>query len=960
MKKLLFVFGFLFFTVFTHAQIVSIPDANFKTALLNYTPVIDTNSDGEIQVSEALSVTSLTIINNDFSDITGINSFSNLTSLEFTYIFSLTTLNVTGLTNLQSLTCIGNGHLTTLNVSGLTNLQSLDCSSCSYLTTLNVSGLTNLQTLTCTGMYYLTTLDVSGLISLQTLNCSNDQLTSLITTGANNITNLDCSRNKLTSLVVTNMSNLQVLNCSYQTEGPAYGLTTLDLTGLNALTTIDCTNNRLTALNVSNLTNLTSLSCGSNQLVTLNVAPLINLTSLFCRSNFLTALNVAPLIHLTNLQCDSNQLTTLYVAPLIQLTVLDCAGNLISSIDVSNLTNLTLLYCYSNPLSVLNVNALTNLTKLNCSSNNLTMLDVSNLINLQELNCSSNNLTTIDLQNQTNLNIFEGQVNLFTTLDFSHIATTSNANYNFANLNFYNNSNLSYVNFKNDILNENNFVFHAENCPELQYICANENILLYVINKLQLQDCPCSTTISSNVQVNSYCSFVPVGNHNTITGNLTFDINNNGCGINDISLNHIKVFINDGVDTGAAFTNATGNYTFYSQTGNFAITPNFENPFFTVSPTNATLTFADNNNNMQTQNFCITSLGIHNDLEVVLIPITQARPGFDASYRLVYKNKGNQVQSGSINLNFNDAVLDFVSANPMTTSQSLNNLNWDFTNLNPFESRTIDFVLNVNSPMETPPVNINDLLSFMATISPIQNDETPEDNVSTLSQTVIGSFDPNNKTCVEGNIITPDMVGDYLDYVIRFQNSGTAAAQNIVVKDIIDTAKFDINTLQLTSSSHPNVARITGNKVEFIFENINLPAEVDNEPGSHGYVAFKIKTKNNLVLGNTIQNTANIYFDYNFPIVTNTTSTIVAVLHVNNFENNSVAIAPIPVVDILQIKALENITRVQLFDIQGRLLQTQLADSTTTTLDFSGKSKGVYLVKVQTEKGIKVQKVIKE
>ena len=113
------------------------------------------------------------------------------------------------------------------------------------------------------------------------------------------------------------------------------------------------------------------------------------------------------------------------------------------------------------------------------------------------------------------------------------------------------------------------------------------------------------------------------------------------------------------------------------------------------------------------------------------------------------------------------------------------------------------------------------------------------------------------------------------------------------------------------------------------------------------------------MLGNSVQNTADIYFDFNYPIVTNTTSTIVALLNVNDFEVNTVSMAPIPVTDALQINALESIISVQLFDVQGRLLQAKTCDTMTTTIDFTGKSKGVYLVKVYTSKGMKVQKVIK-
>ena len=133
------------------------------------------------------------------------------------------------------------------------------------------------------------------------------------------------------------------------------------------------------------------------------------------------------------------------------------------------------------------------------------------------------------------------------------------------------------------------------------------------------------------------------GDYNTITGNLKFDSDNNGCDVNDLAQPNIRVNLNDGTNTGASFTSNTGNYAFFTQTGSFVITPEIENPtFFNFTPTTVTIPFADSNNNTATQDFCISANGVHPDLEVVLAPITPARPGFDATYKLVYKNKGNQ------------------------------------------------------------------------------------------------------------------------------------------------------------------------------------------------------------------------------------------------------------------------------------------------------------------------------
>lgn len=227
-------------------------------------------------------------------------------------------------------------------------------------------------------------------------------------------------------------------------------------------------------------------------------------------------------------------------------------------------------------------------------------------------------------------------------------------------------------------------------------------------------------------------------------------------------------------------------------------------------------------------------------------------------------------------------------------------------------------------------------------------------------QTVRGAIDPNDKTCLEGNTLTPEMVGGYLHYMIRFENTGNEPAENIVVKDMIDTTKFDITSLELTSSSHPQVTKILGNKVEFQFQNINLPAQSVDEAGSHGFVAFKIKTKNDLVLGNTISNTADIYFDYNFPIATNTTNTTISLLGVNQLENTSVNVAPNPVKNLLHIQAKGTITSVELLDVQGRILQTRLFDNDQVDFDLSHQAAGIYFVKIRTDKGQSIEKIIKE
>ena len=201
-------------------------------------------------------------------------------------------------------------------------------------------------------------------------------------------------------------------------------------------------------------------------------------------------------------------------------------------------------------------------------------------------------------------------------------------------------------------------------------------------------------------------------------------------------------------------------------------------------------------------------------------------------------------------------------------------------------------------------------------------------------------------------------VGQYVNYVIHFENSGTYPAQNVVVSDIIDTTKYDVTSLIPLYSNHDFVTRVNGNKVEFIFEGINLPIDDAN---NDGYVAFKIKTKPTLVVGDTFSNTANIYFDYNAPIVTNTATTTIAALANPTFAfSDYFALSPIPTKGILNITTKQDIT-ISSISIYNTLGQVMLVTSNPSkTIDVSNLTTGSYFIKVITDKGTSSGKFIKE
>ncbi|MDC1162113.1 T9SS type A sorting domain-containing protein, partial [Tenacibaculum sp.] len=248
----------------------------------------------------------------------------------------------------------------------------------------------------------------------------------------------------------------------------------------------------------------------------------------------------------------------------------------------------------------------------------------------------------------------------------------------------------------------------------------------------------------------------------------------------------------------------------------------------------------------------------------------EARPGFDSGYQLVYKNRGTTVLDGSISFQFDNKLQSFISSTSSYASKNTNTVFYNFINLKPYETRKIDIVMNTLAP---PTVNDGDLASFQANITIGETDVTPSDNMFLLNQVVVNSFDPNDKAVIEGISININEVNKYLHYIVRFQNTGSASAINVRIKDILSNY-LDWETLTPVSASHEYFAKVTnGNIVEFIFNEINLPAQKDDDIGSNGFISFKIKPKKNIEIGDVISGKANIYFDFNLPITTNVVNT---------------------------------------------------------------------------------------
>lgn len=361
-----------------------------------------------------------------------------------------------------------------------------------------------------------------------------------------------------------------------------------------------------------------------------------------------------------------------------------------------------------------------------------------------------------------------------------------------------------------------------------------------------------------------------VGDYNTITGHAFYDLNTNGIkDANEVYIDDVRITAEKNSSINAAIP-SNGLYSIYVDTGSFVVKATPFNDYFTVVPVSGAAAFTSYGNTA-TIDFALRPKPGRRDLVVYISLLTPARSGFTAKYKIDYKNVGTEIITAGTVTMISDRRISYLSSLPAHTSHLGDTTTWNFTDLKPGQSGSIEASFVISAAQTTP----GDILESIVTISPVVNDETPANNSAWISTFVTGSYDPNDKSESNAGIFTPTQVssGAYLTYLIRFQNVGNDTAFNIVVRDTLD-AKLDWNSLQMISASHNySLQSKDGNKLTWTFENILLPDSNVNEAGSHGYIIYTIKPKSTVVTGDIIRNSASIYFDYNLPVRTNITAT---------------------------------------------------------------------------------------
>ncbi|QBZ97460.1 T9SS type A sorting domain-containing protein [Flavobacterium sangjuense] len=441
------------------------------------------------------------------------------------------------------------------------------------------------------------------------------------------------------------------------------------------------------------------------------------------------------------------------------------------------------------------------------------------------------------------------------------------------------------------------------------------------------------------------------------------DSNNNGVkDTGEVDFNHGNFVyqVNDSGSNQYGTSNDGSYYIFDSDPSNsydisFALNADFSTYYTSaVSHNNITLPDGSGENYLY---FPIVNVLPHVDAQVTISPYGQPRPGFTYGTTIYYQNNGSQtIPSGTLTFTKHPTI-SIASVSQTGTTPTATGFTYDFTNLAPFEVRYIQVTFLVPT---IPTVNLGDLVTNTVTVQ-IDNDINLSNNSSSTTQTVVGSYDPNDKMESHGGKIVHSTFtsNDYLYYTIQFENTGTANAEFVRVEDALNS-QLDENTFEMISASHNVDTKRVGTQLTWHFYNIDLPPTSSNPIGSHGFVSFKIKPKAGYAIGDVIPNTASIYFDYNPAIVTNQFDTeFVLTLGNASFSSTEFNLYPNPANGFVHITQNNNllIDTIQFYDITGKTVKSILnVNNVQTSIDVSALAKGVYFVEIIAENYIKKTK----
>jgi len=741
--------------------------------------------------------------------------------------------------------------------------------------------------------------DLTGIqyfISLEELNCPFNDLTTLPVLPPKLI-RLDCSVNDITSLPEL-PNSLRVLEC-FRNE-----LTQLPELP-DSLEECSCSNNRLTSL--PDLPNsLKELACQSNYLDSLPVLP-EKLVSLYCAGNHLTALPRLP-DSLEYLYCSVNRLTVLPALPKA-LKRLDCGTNWLTSLpDLPN--SLTHLDCQGAG------------SQSSMASNRIKVLPT--LPNsLQYLVCRGNRLTELpELPNTLTL------------------------------LKCNKNSISCFPVFPNSLVDPSSFSIGGN-----PFTCLPNYVAAMDAETLAIPLCSDDDVINNP----NGC-----GSFHGIIGSVFNDINDD-CTMDDADIKpgnvHLMLYNEREELIRQTYSAVNGVYNFADLKGTFTVRVDTIGVPFAITCADpgidSTVTLTQANPVAASIDFGINcapgfDLGVKSVVEQGLI-----FPGEQHRVRIVAGDLSAWEQlhcaegvGGQVQVTVDGPVSYYGPLDgALVPNVDENVLTYEIPNFGDIDIlRAFNLVFTTKTSARE-----SDTICVQVEIAVTEQENNVANNYYDYCYKVVNSFDPNSKEVFPVNV--EPGYDDYFTYTIHFQNTGSANAINISLKDTLSSL-LDLSSFQVSAYSHYNTVSLNKNALTVSFPNIQLPDSTSNAEGSQGYFQYRIKPLSGLAEGTAIENRAFIYFDYNDPVETNTTINLfqTPVLVANeNLLGTSARIYPNPTSSRLTIELPDfngQQNEISFCNLMGQQVYRKTAAfDGPYTLHVGNLADGVYLLSVRNING---------
>lgn len=369
-----------------------------------------------------------------------------------------------------------------------------------------------------------------------------------------------------------------------------------------------------------------------------------------------------------------------------------------------------------------------------------------------------------------------------------------------------------------------------------------------------------------DVQLYSNLSF----NSTQVSGQLFVDLDQDG--VKD-STDQAAIFVQvaSSPQSAYSYTNNTGvYYVAYTDTiGTYVLTPSLNNNWHITSDSSSYhFTISANTQQLDSLNFGIYPNVLDDSLYLDIVSGIMSCNSLTSIWVNIH-NLGTTTPNGIVHLVLDDS-LDYVSSDVLPDSIIGQNLYWSFDSLFYFDNSL--FTVAVTAP------DFNSMFDTIVNTASVYYTNLSGNSV-TLTNSIINvlqcAYDPNDKINfpkgLDSNGLIPAST-EYIDYTVRFQNTGNGIATNVRIEDQLHN-NLNWQTLTPLSSSHNFEIHVDNfGLAKFYFNNINLPDSSANLLESQGYIKYRILLDTLLNPGSEILNSAAIFFDYNPPIITNTTT----------------------------------------------------------------------------------------